>query len=267
MTFFNEPCRDHMCAQCARNFDKLVDGLLRQLYPKVAVMKEVLSKYSMRNDSDKFTKIIQKHLNINDLVDKNKDLTFDIKFPNNYLTYEISELENRIAGNEAFRFSDTLKEGEAYVQLVTVCRATLCDKCYTLYRYKPAFITKLTRLYFRCSNVNTIYNHLSKRPDLVKALTDKCKPGKQKFSDVVKGRLFEFKDEEHKFIHPDWKGTDYHFRKIFGVPLLLSGIVPSDHFGRLHSRYFNDVIAGHPKASNGWMRDAMDEMEDDGIFT
>ena len=97
-------------------------------------------------------------------------------------------------------------------------------------------------------------------------MTDKCKPGNKKFSEVVKGRLFEFKDEEHKFIHPDWKGTDYHFRKIFGVPLLLSGIVPSEHFGRLHGRYFNDVIAGHPKASNGWMREAMDEMEDDGVF-
>ena len=266
MTLFNEPCRDHMCAECAHNFDKLVDGLLRELYPRVAAMKEVFSKYTMRNDCNKLTQIIQKHLSVNNLVDQNKDVTFDIKFPNSHLRYEISELENRIAGSEAFRFDDTLKEGEAYVQLVTVCRATLCDRCYTLYRYKPAFINKLTKLYFRCTNVNTIYNHLSKRPDLVKAMTAKCKPGKQKFSEVVKGRLFEFKDEEHKFIHPDWKGTDYYFRKIFGVPLLLSGIVPSEHFGLLHGRYFNDVISGHPKASNGWMKDAMDQMEDDGIF-
>ena len=264
MTFFNEPCRDHMCAQCARNFDKLVEGLLMEFYPRVAAMKEVLSKYSMRNDSKKFTQIIQKHLNINELIDLNKDTC--IKFPNQHLSYEISELENRISGDESFRFDNTLKEGEVYVPLITVCRATLCDKCYSMYRYKLLFINKLIKLYFRCSNVNTIYNHLSKRPDLVKVLTDKCKPGKQKFSDAVKGRLFEFKDEEHKFIHPDWKGTDYHFRKIFGVPLLLSGIVPSDHFGRLHSRYFNDVIAGHPKASNGWMREAMDQMEDDGVF-
>ena len=69
-------------------------------------------------------------------------------------------------------------------------------------------LIRLIKLYFRCSNVNSIYNHLSERPDLVKVLTDKCKPGKKKFSEVVKGRLFEFKDEEHKFIHPDWKGTD-----------------------------------------------------------
>ena len=48
-------------------------------------MKQVLSKYSMRNDSDKFTKIIHKHLSINDLVDLNKD--FCIKFPNQYLNY------------------------------------------------------------------------------------------------------------------------------------------------------------------------------------
>ena len=266
MPVLNEPCRYHMCAKCACNFDKLVNGLLQKLYPEVAAMKEVFSKYSMRNDCGKFTKIIQKYLSINELVDQNKDETFDIKFPNQYLSYEISELANMIAGNESFRFNDTLLEGEAYVQLVTVCRATLCARCYTLYRYKPAFINKLTKLYFRCSNVNTIYNHLSERPDLVKMLTDKCKPGKQKFSEVVKNRLFEFKDEEYKFIHPDWKGTDYHFRKIFGVPLLLSGIVPSEHFGRLHGRYFKDVIAGHPKASNGWMREAMDEMEDDGVF-
>ena len=148
-----------MCAECAYNFDKLVDGLLRELYPRVAAMKEVFSKYSMRNDCNKLTQIIQKYLSVNELVDQNKDVTFDIKFPNSHLSYEISELENRIAGNESFRFDDTLLEGEAYVQLVTVCRATLCDECYIRYRYKPAFITKLTRLYFRCSNVNTIYNH------------------------------------------------------------------------------------------------------------
>ena len=35
-----------ICVKCAHNFDKLVDGLLMEFYPRVAVMKEVLSKYS-----------------------------------------------------------------------------------------------------------------------------------------------------------------------------------------------------------------------------
>ena len=50
-------------------------------------------------------KIIQKHLNINELIDLNKETC--IKFPNQHLNYEISELENKISGHESFRFDNT----------------------------------------------------------------------------------------------------------------------------------------------------------------
>ena len=56
------------------------------------------------------------------------------------------------------------------------------------------------------------------------------------------------------------------FRKIFGVPLFLSGIVPREHFDKFHDGYINDVIAGHPMASNGWMKEAIDDMEERGCF-
>ena len=53
---------------------------------------------------------------------------------------------------------------------------------------------------------------------------------------------------------------------LFGIPIQLDGIVSREHYEKFHSGYITDVIAGHPMASNGWMREAMDDMEEMGVF-
>ena len=259
-----EPCRANMCHTCARNFDKLIESIFRHLYPKVAVLKDTFDRYSMRNDSSKLTKIIQKFLHLNNLVDYETNLLF--VFPNKHIDYEISHLENRISGNEGFRYDNTLADGEVYVQLPTILRATLCEECYQKYKHEVNLRKRFAQMYYKCSCVNSMFNYLVKGEHLIKYMDAKCKPGKPIFSNIVKAKLFEFKEEFHKIIHPDWKSSDYYFRKLFGVPIFLSGIIPREHFESLHRGYLNDVIAGHPMASNGWMQEAMDDMEEMGVF-
>ena len=56
------------------------------------------------------------------------------------------------------------------------------------------------------------------------------------------------------------------YNQIYEIPIQLTGVVPLEHYQNFHSGYITDVIAGHPKASNGWMRDAMSEMHQDGVL-
>jgi len=259
-----EPCKEHMCATCAKNFDKLVEGIFRHLYPKVSVLKDTFDRYSMRNDSKKLIKIIQKFLSLFDLITNRVNLL--VVFPNKYLDYEIRHLEDRISGAEGFNFDDSLLEGEVLVKFQTILRATLCENCYQKWRHNTNFLNDLYRLYFRCTCVKSLFNYLVKGTHLLPILDKDAVRGRPKLSDVIKDKLIEFQTKSQQFIHPDWRGSDYYFRKLFGVPIFLSGIIPREHFESLHCRYFNDVIAGHPMASNGWMREAMDEMEDDGVF-
>tara|TARA_Y100000389_G_C17384402_1_gene476192 strand:- start:821 stop:1129 length:309 start_codon:yes stop_codon:yes gene_type:complete len=64
----------------------------------------------------------------------------------------------------------------------------------------------------------------------------------------------------------DWPGISETYRKLFGIPIYLDGAVSPEHYNKFHSGYITDVIAGHPMASNGWMKEAMDNMEEMGVF-
>ena len=259
------PCRKDMCYTCAKNFDRLIDGLFRHLYPDVYNIKTTFDRYSMRNDSKKLTKIIQKFLSLTDYVNTNSNLL--IIFPNKFIDYDLSHLESRLSATERFIFDNTVSQNEALFQLPTILRATLCECCYTETRDNPIFMKELYRLYYRCSCVNNLFNYLIKGSYLIPELDKACKSGKPVFSNVVKSKLMEFQSKTDEMINPDWKGSDYYFRKLFGVPIYLSGIIPEEHFQKFHSGYITDVIAGHPLASNGWMKEAMDDMDEMGVFT
>ena len=67
--------------------------------------------------------------------------------------------------------------------------------------------------------------------------------------------------------HPDSVTLQEFYNRIYEIPIQLTGIVPREHYQEFHNGYITDVIAGHPLASNGWMREAMDDMEEMGVFS
>lgn len=63
------------------------------------------------------------------------------------------------------------------------------------------------------------------------------------------------------------KSKEYYYRQLFGIPYMLSSIgVPDQHYIHRESVFFSDSIIGHPKASHGWFREALDDMEEFGGF-
>ena len=104
------PCRKDMCYTCAKNFDRLIEGLFARQYPDVYTMKNTFDRYSMRNDSKKLTKIIQKILSLTDYVNTKSNLL--IIFPNNFIDYHLSHLESRLSATERFIFNNTLSQNE-----------------------------------------------------------------------------------------------------------------------------------------------------------
>ena len=66
-----------------------------------------------------------------------------------------------------------------------------------------------------------------------------------------------------------WKNSvtlQQFYNQIYEIPIQLIGIVPLEHYQNFHSGYITDVIAGHPKASNGWMKESINDMEEMGVF-
>lgn len=59
-----------------------------------------------------------------------------------------------------------------------------------------------------------------------------------------------------------WKGSDYYYQKIFRIPRILNDL-KNPH---LEIHYINrnndfcDSICGHPKASNGWYKESLDNL-------
>jgi len=60
-----------------------------------------------------------------------------------------------------------------------------------------------------------------------------------------------------------WLGSNYYCEQIIGVPIILYNIgIPRSHYEYRKTIAFDDIIAGHPKASNGWCKEAMDNIDD-----
>lgn len=59
-----------------------------------------------------------------------------------------------------------------------------------------------------------------------------------------------------------WKGSNYYYNKLFGIPRILDNInIPKEHWIIKENSCLNDSICGHPKASHGWMRESIDQLE------
>ena len=60
-----------------------------------------------------------------------------------------------------------------------------------------------------------------------------------------------------------WRGGNYYCEQIIGVPIILYNIgIPRSHYEYRKNIAFDDIIAGHPMASNGWCKEAMDNIDD-----
>jgi hypothetical protein len=67
-----------------------------------------------------------------------------------------------------------------------------------------------------------------------------------------------------KFYFPEYKEI---YKKIFTTPYELRLCnIPKEHYIARQNSYFDDVIAGHPMASNGWCAESLQELIEMGVI-
>ena len=82
-----------------------------------------------------------------------------------------------------------------------------------------------------------------------------------KLSDAFKDKLIQFRKDEIPCPNDYfWKGPEYYYKKIFRISSILDNLVPIDVYKERNYIYLNDYICGHPKASNGWYRESIDNV-------
>ena len=48
-----------------------------------------------------------------------------------------------------------------------------------------------------------------------------------------------------------WKGSNYYYKQIFGIDIILEDIIPIEIYNKRNELFLNDAICGHPMASDG----------------
>jgi hypothetical protein len=259
--------RENCCAKCCDNFKILRDKIQAEYYKDLTKKLEKFRRYNLRNNYKLFAKITSSYLNMIDPTKVNNlnRLIHTFTVPNKNLDYSIEKL-SRLRQNGELYYESEDNLVEASLSLIT--RATLCNECYTkLFSAGGSKLCeKFAERYFRSLCVEKIINFVVEGKDMIPKMDTEAKKGKAKFSTVVKAKLFELKKEEGQILSETWRGSNYYYKQIFGIPIYLRDIVSREHYEKFHNGYISDVISGHPMASNGWMREAIDELEDRGVF-
>ena len=88
-----------------------------------------------------------------------------------------------------------------------------------------------------------------------------------RFDKVNRQKLRELSEINNVPNSLSWKGSNYYYKKLFDIPLLLEDIeIPKEVYLFRENIYLNDYICGHPMASNGWFKESLDELIELGLF-
>jgi hypothetical protein len=84
----------------------------------------------------------------------------------------------------------------------------------------------------------------------------------EEYANILKKKLFEFKDERKRLFIKQWKGSDYYYKKLFYSSIHLDSLnIPSRILKQRYDWNFDTMIHGHPKASDGLFAKGINEFE------
>lgn len=252
----NEKCMKCMkCKKCSDNFNKFSDDLLDYINSDINNLINLYTRYEMRNNSKKFTKILQSLMNINKYSKCDK-----FQIPNKHMSISQEEINNRLV-NKIIISSEPKK-----FKLQDILCTLYCPQCWDELKFiDREKVNTISRDYFGSTNITKIFNFIIINPEIIFNI-DESKKKTDKFVNTINNKLKEFCRQENKFYNDKWKGSNYYFKEIFGIPMYLEGIVTREHYQKFHNNYITDIIAGHPMASNGWYKESLLELEEMGVF-
>jgi hypothetical protein len=136
-----------------------------------------------------------------------------------------------------------------------------CDRCVNTYDYLECIGE---RIYLASSVVATIYNSMCGNIQYNLIHNEKY----DRFRAMISTKLDEMDTcWKHAPFCVMWKGFRRYYECIGLLPKRLRDIgIPEEQYIFRLNTYFNDVIAGHPKASHGWCAEAFNELIEIGAL-
>ena len=129
----------------------------------------------------------------------------------------------------------------------------ICDYCYNnvsthtiKLMLKGAYDTIITELFIDTNIIDHVIDFIDNTPGFKKNLLNRIK---------------WFNVPYNTPLCYAWKNSEYYHKKLFGYSIYLQYLeIPREVTNIRNYSYFNDMIAGHPKASNGWYKESLDEL-------
>ena len=137
-----------------------------------------------------------------------------------------------------------------------------CEKIHT-------FDEKTERRYFRSLMTGLLFDTLVEYDvcNLVEKNKEKIK-GANNLIKMISNKLIQFGQDISAPFHKDWKGVNYYYLKLYGVPLILKNIIDKDTYQE-RKKYNSDLameLYHHPLSLNGHLRTSWEEMVSEGII-
>ena len=238
------------CPACEEGFTMIVINLLYYNYSDVYRELQRYGKYNLRSRG----KSMFNAASIFHGVSENF-------FPRNFTNLAVPiELIDVCMTINSRRMGDDVFPPDNLYWYVTNCG--MCEECWNKDEETFQKENYPNTVYIMSILISYVYEMLIENPKTIEYI----KKHQPDFLESIRDDLVIMKKDNLPILSSRWLGTDAVYYYLFGIPIQLDGIVSREHYEKFHSGYITDVIAGHPMASNGWMREAMDDMEEMGVF-
>ena len=242
------------CRTCEKNFEITLINLINEFYPSLLPNLRKCIRYNLRSRNETVMEIID---NLREFqINVHSQHFHRLKIP-----ADLMSICHLINTNRQLQYNYVLPPHPNIYAYVTNC--VCCDACFAK-KIDPETRDSIytNAQYINSFLIKNLYEIVSMDPDIIEYIA-KHRP---KEYITMRDTLAFMKSQDMLILVRDWPGVAETYRKLFGIPVYLDGAVTREHYENFHSRYMNDAIAGHPMASHGWMREAMDDMEAMGYF-
>ena len=242
------------CPTCEKNFEVTLINLIAENYPRLLPNLRKCINYNLRSKYETVMVIID---NLREFQINVHSMHFHrIKIPEDLMS--VCRLINT---NRQIQYDYVLPPHPNIYAYFTNCMC--CDACFGK-KIDPETQDSIytNAQYINSFLIKNLYEIVSMEPGMIEYI----RLNRPKEYITIRDTLAFMKEKDMLILVRDWPGIVETYRKLFGIPVYLDSAVSREHYNNFHSRYMTDAIAGHPMASHGWMREAMDDMEAMGYF-
>lgn len=167
--------------------------------------------------------------------------------------------------NEKYTELDALlcahKSYYSFIKAPILCYLDIlyCSDCSINYNY----IERLSEnLYINGCITSTIFNSCRKKLCLEMLQRQHLSFTNNGLKYKLRNELIRISSRKNPPFSKDWENVEHYYDRLCILPLVLEEVgVREDHYTYRKNIYFDDYIKGHPLASHGWFKEALDEFD------